>query len=202
MTVWEITHSWANDAAGLTHADDIELDPVASAAFWKQFEGLGSPLQWRTKPRLTAIEHAGGKKRPRADVSPFTSPGLILNARVRDALGDLLLRFGQLLEVDVDGRTEYYYNVTNVLRCLDKEKSRFEAYYVERPVFQERLIPETPVVFVEPELPGRIFVNEGAKSALDKGIAESNIIGMSFRRADVSGLLELGDGGKTMGHSP
>jgi len=188
MSVWEITNSWANDVAGVTHADDIELDAVASAEFWKQFEGFGSPLQWRTKPRLTAIDHGGRKKRPRADVSPFTSPGLIVNARVRDALGDLLTRFGQLLDVDVDGRTEYYYNVTNVLRCLDREKSRFEAYYVEQPVFQERLIPEAPVVFVEPELPGRIFVNEGAKQRLDEGIAENSLIGMSFRRADVSGV--------------
>lgn len=187
MSIWEITSSWANDVAGVTHADDIELDPVASAEFWQQFEGFGSPLQWRTKPRLTAIEHAGRKKRPRADVSPFTSSGLILNARVRDALGEILTHFGQLLEVDVDGRTEYYYNVTNVLGCLDREKSRFEAHYVERPVFQERLIPEMPVLFVEPELPGRIFANEGAKNALDKGIAENNITGMSFRRADVSG---------------
>lgn len=186
MSIWEITNSWANDVAGVTHADDIELDAFASADFWKQFEGLGSPLQWRTKPRLTAIEHAGRKRRPRADVSPFTSSGLIVNAKVRDALGELLTGFGQLLEVDVDGRTEYYYNVTNVLGCLDRAESQFEAYYVERPVFQERLIPETPIVFVEPELPGRIFVNEGAKKILDRGIAENNITGMSFRRADVS----------------
>lgn len=59
MSVWEITNSWANDVAGVTHADDIELDAVASAEFWKQFEGLGSPLQWRTKPRLTAITKRG-----------------------------------------------------------------------------------------------------------------------------------------------
>lgn len=189
MSVWEITNSWANDVAGVTHAVDIELDAVASAGFWKQFEGFGSPLQWRTKPRLTAIEHAGRKMRPRADVSPFTAPGLIVNARVRDALGDLLTRFGQLLEVDVDGRAEYYYNVTNVLGCLDREMSRFEAHYVERPVFKERLIPQAPAVFVEPELPGRIFVNEGAKKALDKSIAENNITGMSFRRADVAVAL-------------
>jgi hypothetical protein len=64
MSVWEITNSWANDVAGVTHADDIELDAVASAEFWKQFEGFGSPLRWHTKPRLTAIEHAGRKKRP------------------------------------------------------------------------------------------------------------------------------------------
>jgi len=47
------------------------------------------------------------------------------------------------------------------------------------------LIPQTPVVFVAPELPGRIFVNEGSKEILDKGIAGNNITGMSFRRASL-----------------
>lgn len=182
MTVWEITNKWANDVGGVTHADDIEFDPVASVEFWRQFEGFGSALQWKARPRLTALEYPGRRKhRPRADVSPFTSPGLIVNAKVHDALGEFLSRFGQLLEVDVDGQIEYYYNVTNVLACLDRERSAVEAYYVERPVFHESLIPETPVVFVEPELRGRIFVNQGAREVLESGIAGSGITGISFQ---------------------
>ena len=182
MTVWEITNAWANDVASLTHAGDIESDPVVSVAFWKQFEGVGSSLQWSTRPRLATIEYEGRRKRrPRADVSPFTSAGLILNAKVHDALGEFLSGFGQLLEVNVEGQIEYYFNVTNVLECLDRERSEKEAHYVERPVFHESLIAEKPVVFVEPELPGRIFVNEGAKKILEKGIAESGIVGMSFK---------------------
>lgn len=185
MTVWEITNKWANDVAGVTHADDIEFDSVGSVEFWRQFEGFGSSLHWSTRPRLTTIEYQGRRKRrPRADVSPFTSPGLIMNAKTRDALGEFLRRFGQLLEVDVDGKTEYYYNVTNVLECLDRERSEKEAHYIERPVFRESLIAETPLIFVEPELPGRIFVNEGAKKILENGIAESGIIGMSFRQRE------------------
>ncbi|MGN6281508.1 MAG: hypothetical protein ACTHNJ_06755 [Frateuria sp.] len=39
------------------------------------------------------------------------------------------------------------------------------------------------------ELSHERFVNEGAKKALDKSIAENNITGMSFRRADVAGAL-------------
>jgi hypothetical protein len=182
MTVWEITNKWANDVAGVTHADDIEFDPVGSVEFWRQFEGFGSSLLWNCRPRLATIEFEGRRKRrPRADVSPFTSPGLVVNAKVRGALGEFLSQFGQLLEVDVDGQVEYYYNVTNVLECLDRERSEKEGYYVERPVFHEGLIADTPVIFVEPELPGRIFVNDSAKGILDNGIAESGIIGMSFR---------------------
>lgn len=182
MTVWEITNKWANDVAGVTHADDIEFDPVRSVEFWRQFEGFGSSLLWSTRPRLAAIEDQGRRKRrPRADVSPFTSPGLIVNAKVHDALGEFLRRFGQLLEVDVDGQTEYYYNVTNVLECLDRERSEKEAHYIEHPVFHESLVAESPVVFVEPELPGRIFVNDSARKILEDAIAESGIIGMSFK---------------------
>lgn len=185
MSVWEITNKWTNDVAGLTHADDIEFDATRSAEFWKQFEGHGSPLHWASKPRLTTIEYEERKKRrPRADVSPFTSPGLIVNAKVHSALGEFLGQFGQLLEVDVDGQVEYYYNVTNVLECLDREHSEIEAYYVEKPVFHEHLIPTAPTVFVDPELTARIFVNEAAKAALEKAIAENGIIGISFKRWD------------------
>jgi hypothetical protein len=182
MTVWEITNQWANDVASLTHADDIEFDPEQSVQFWKQFEGFGSLLQWKSAPRLTTVENEGRRKRrPRADVSPFTSPGLVLNAKVHGALGAFLSEFGQLLEVDVDGQIEYYYNVTKVLECLDRGNSKIEAYYVEQPAFHEHLIPASPTVFVEPQLAGRIFVNEAAKAVLEKGIAESGITGMSFR---------------------
>ena len=182
MTVWEITNRWVSDVAGVTHADDIEFDPMGSFAFWSQFEGLGSSLQWNTRPRLATIEYEGRRKRrPRADVSPFASPGLIVNAKVHDALGEILSRFGQLLEVDVDEQIEYYYNATNMLDCLDRESSEVEAYYVERPVFHENLIPPSPVIFVERALAGRIFVNEGAKKILENGIAETGITGMSFQ---------------------
>lgn len=73
MTVWEITNKWANEVAGVTHADDIEFDSVLGVEFWKQFEGFGFPLPWNTRPRLATIEYEGRRKRrPRTDVGPFT----------------------------------------------------------------------------------------------------------------------------------
>ena len=96
-------------------------------------------------------------------------------------MGSFLQRFGQLLEVDVDGRVEYFYNVTNVLECLDRENSEIEGSYVERPAFRVQLVPDAPTVFVEPELAGRIFVNEAAKKILEAGMVENGIVRMSFR---------------------
>ena len=184
MTVWEIKNKWMNDVAGVGPDPRSEFDPDKNVAFWKQFEGDfdGQPLHWSKRPKLVIIKEEGRKKPlPRADISPFTAAGLIINEKARNALGDVLAQFGQILEVDVAGQTEYYYNVTNIIQCLDREHSEMSGAYVEVPVFQEQLVPVAPAVFIEPAMSARIFVNDTAKTLLEERIAASKIIGMSFR---------------------
>lgn len=184
MTVWEVTNKWMNDVAGVGPDRRLEFDPDKHVAFWKQFEGDfdGQPLHWSTPPKLAILEDEDRKKPlPRADISPFTASGLIINQKARDALGDVLGQFGQLLEVDVAGQPEYYYNVTKIVDCLDHERSELVVGYVRVPVFQEQLVPTEPTIFREPSVATRIFVNEAAKSMLAERIAANKIIGMSFK---------------------
>jgi hypothetical protein len=184
MPVWEITNKWMNDVAAVGPDPRSEFDPDNNVAFWRQFEGdsAGKPLRWSQRPKLIiGKESNGAKPLPRADISPFTAPGLIVNEKARHALGDILGAFGQFLEVDVAGQTEYYYNVTTVIECLDREHSDMSGAYVEAPVFHEHLVPESPTVFVEPVMFGRLFVNEGAKIRLDERIAANQLVGMSFK---------------------
>jgi hypothetical protein len=184
MTVWEITNKWMNDVASVGPDPRSEFDPDKSVAFWQQFEGesAGQPLHWSQRPRLVVVQEEGRKKPlPRADISPFTAPGLVINDKARNALGDVLQPFGQILDVEVAGQAEYYYNVTNVVQCLDRERSEMSGAFVETPVFHEHLVPATPTVFLEPSMFGRIFVNEEAKTELDARIASNKLIGMSFK---------------------
>jgi hypothetical protein len=174
MTIWEITNRWLNDVASYTPLNDGMLDP------WLQFGDGGTFLHWSKRPRLTLCEEEDSKPRPLGDVTSMMAPGPVLNAKAYTALSDFLGKFGQLLEVDIDGRTEYYYNVTNVISALNRERSEFEISYVPKPVFRKSLIPDTPCVFVDPELPVRIFVNDPAKIELESRIAQHKLIGMSF----------------------
>lgn len=171
----------------MPHADDIEFDPWKSVEFWNLFDANGSALYWSSRPKLTVIVDEGRKQRlPRADGSPFTAEGLVFNARARDALGDFLVQFGQLLELDVDGGVEYYYNVTHVLACLDHERLTIEAGYVEKAVFRKSVMPDDLVLFIEPSITARIFVNDAAKAALEARIARHSLIGMSFAPRNVA----------------
>ena len=184
MTVWEITNKWMNDVAAVGPDPRSEFDPDKNVAFWEQFEGAtsGQPLHWSVRPKLVITMEEGRKKPlPRADISPFTAPGLVINEKARSALGDVLGQFGQILEIDVAGQAEYYYNVTNIVPSLDREHSEMSGAYAEVPVFHEHLIPKAPTIFVEPSMFGRIFVNDEAKSMLEERIAASGIIGMSFK---------------------
>ena len=192
MTVWEITNKWMNDVAWVGPPPWTEFDVDQTAAVWKPFEPdvEGQPLHWTTRPKLVVLPEEGRKKRkPRADISPFTAPGpgLIINQKARDTFGDFLAQFGQLLEVDVDGEIEYYYNATNVIDCLDHEHSEVSAGYVDVPVFHGNRVPFEPTIFIEPTVTSRIFVNDAAKAILEERIAASKLVGMSFKAWRSSG---------------
>lgn len=184
MTVWEIKNKWINDVAMVGPDEVSEFDPDKNVGFWEQFEGefQGQPLHWSKRPKLVVLKQEGRKKPlPRADISPFTAPGLIINQKARNALGDVIGQFGQILEVEVAGETEYYYNVTNIIDCLDHERSEMPAGYVRVPVFREQRVPAEPTIFREPAVASRIFVNDAAKGMLEERIAANKIIGMSFK---------------------
>jgi hypothetical protein len=177
MSVWEVTNKWMNSVASYVRTPEDMNNPN----FRKQFGMGGTPLKWVKRPRFTVKVEKGNKRpKPRADVNTINAPGPVLNARARDVLGDFLTQFGQLLEVEVDGQVEYYYNVTHVIPGLDHEHSKIEVGYVDKAVFKKSAIPSAPAVFVDPAVVSRIFVNDAAKAELEARMAKHNIIGMSF----------------------
>ena len=181
MAIWEITND-AIDKASMLVATEADR---ANLHFWDQFGGDGSPIHWSRPPKLQPfIDKKRTKPKPRADISPFRPGSLALNARARDALCEFLGQFGQLLEIDVLGDVEYYYNVTNVIDCIDLDRSEvLPGGFVRKPAFRESLIPGDAAVFKDARHPSSIYVNDAGKSELERRIAESGITGMSFRQA-------------------
>ncbi|HET7329896.1 hypothetical protein [Dyella sp.] len=181
MSVWEITNRLTNDVAMLVMTAEDRQDPKSG----KEFDVNGVPMRWRRRPALDLYIARGRKKpKPRADLSPFRPGALVLNAKARDALGDFLGQFGQLLELDVAGQVEYFYNVTNIQPCIDRDRSEKRPEgSIAKEMFSESAVPSTPAVFKDP-LTARtsIYVNDGAKAILEQRIAEFGITGMDFAR--------------------
>lgn len=182
MTIWEIATDSIDKASMLV----VTEGDRANLHFWDQFGGDGSPIRWSKPPKLQPfVDKKRSKQKPRADISPFRPGGLALSAKARDALGDFLGQFGQLLEIDVLGQVEYYYNITNVIGCIDHDRSEIlPGGFMKRPAFNDSSIPTEAAVFKDATHRSSIYVNAAAKSELEKRIARSGITGISFRKGD------------------
>lgn len=180
MNVWQIK----NDLIGKVAMLVATQEDGHSREFWEHFEGDGSSLHWTSRPKLAVfIDKRSKKPKPRADISPFTGDGLIINSKARDALGDFLSQFGQLLEVDVEGQVEYYYNVTNVIHCVDEARSeKLPEGTIDKPAFIDKSIPKQASLFIDPSTVMDIYVNDAGKAELESRIKQAGIKGMSFEQ--------------------
>lgn len=181
MTVWEIVNGRVNDVAGV----GIPLAEQANLRWWRKFGGDGTALHWQRRPKLDLLIARGrAQPKPRADLSPFMPGALVLNAKARDALGGFLVKFGQLLEVDVQGQVEFFYNVTNVVSCIDGDRSaRRPEGTIASEVFDAASVPGEATVFKDPLNLGKIYVNDAGKQVLDGLVAAHGVTGLDFRRA-------------------
>lgn len=178
MTVWELRNAGVNDHAVLVlpvEDEDIDTDKV--------FGGDGSALAWRRKRRLDVfVDKRRKKPKPRADVSAFLPGALVLNERARAALGDFLQRFGQLLPLTVDEQPEYFYNVTNLVRCIDTGRSqKYPEGTIAKEAFDAQALPGDAAVFKDPATaPVRIYVNDAGRATLQGLIDGAQLSGLEM----------------------
>ena len=180
MSVWEIFNDRINDVATLV----IPVAEQDNLRWWDKFGGDGSILKWRLPPKLELLVGRGRRKpKPRGDLSPFMPGALVLNAKAHDALGEFLAEFGQFLKLSVEGQTEYFYNVTTILPCIDPKLSeRRPEGTIAREVFDMSVVPNAPAVFKDRLNLGKIYVNAAGKAVLEPLLAAHQISGMSFRQ--------------------
>ena len=178
MTVWELRNANVNDFAILVlPVEDEEIDAD------KVFGGTGAPLKWRKKRQLDIfVEPRRKTAKPRADVSAFMPGALVLNERAVSVLGRFFEAFGQLLPVIVGGQEEYFYNVTNVVRCVDVGRSQKRPEgTIAKEAFDEACVPTGAAIFKDPSTaPVRIYVNEAGKDLLSALIAGARLTGVEM----------------------
>jgi hypothetical protein len=147
------------------------------------FETSGVSLSWSRKPKVEVFVEPGKKKpKPLADVSALTPGALVMNDKAKMALAPFLSRFGQFLEMDCAGESRWFYNVTNLIPCIDEARSvKRPSGSIVKEEFIEDRVPVDAAVFKDPLTAAAVlYVNEAGKAALEAIITEAAIVGMAF----------------------
>jgi hypothetical protein len=183
MIVWQLTTGLSDQVATLVipQADQ-------SLSVMKRFVSDGSMLTWRKPPRLERSDDKRKKPKPLGDLGPFLPGSLVLSERAHEALGPFLSRFGQLLQLEVDGVTHWFYNVTHVVSCIDRDRSEQRAGgTIGKEAFIDASVPVEAAVFKDPATArARIYVNEPGKQALEGAASQAGIRGLKFLRAGLA----------------
>ncbi len=186
MTVWELFYDGLDDYAGLVPVEmGLELLDIIGAD--------GRPKQWVTRPKVAPyIEKRKKKAKPRADFSYLIGGSIVLNEKAYLAMQDFLLPFGQLLELDCNGEVEYFYNVTNILPCVDYERSVKKGTSVVEEVFLDNVIPEEPMIFKDLLTAGtRTYANQAGREKFEQLAAAAGLFGACFVEAGKEPIAQL-----------
>ena len=105
-----------------------------------------------------------------------------MSSRALDVLGPFLGRFGQLLEVQTAGGAEFrhLYNVTQLVKCVDPERSEKSASgAVRSEVFYDLNVPRSAAVFKDPLTAGvRIYTNDPGRELIERLASEAGLTGI------------------------
>jgi len=176
VNVWELRSGRVDAFAPLvmTTADRVRASLLIAD---------GRPKEWNQPPAVEfLVEKRSKKQLPRADVPALVPGALALTEKAKDALGPLLSKFGQLLELDCQDTPAWYFNVTNVIDCIDRESSvRREDGSIAGEAFFADKVPSEACVFKDPaKARSRIYVNRAAKEAIEKIVAEAGLTGLEI----------------------
>jgi hypothetical protein len=174
--VWELKAGSVNDFAPLVFASERD---AASG----MFDVSGAPLAWGKKPKVEVFVESGKKKpKPQADISALTPGALAMNDKAKEALEPFLGQFGQFLELECDGERRWFYNVTNVVPCIDIANSaKKPSGAILKETFLADKVPAGEVVFKDPvTAPASLYVTNAGKSVLEKLAAEAGITGLAL----------------------
>ena len=176
LTVWELKAGAVNDFAPLVFVSERD-------AASRMFDISGQPLKWSKKPKVEVfVEPGKSKPKPQADISALTPGALAMNSKAKAVLEPLLAQFGEFLEMDCRGEPRWFYNVTNVVPCIDLSRSiRKPSGAISKEEFFEVKVPAGKVVFKDPlTAPASLYVTDAGKLALERLVAEAGLTGVAI----------------------
>jgi hypothetical protein len=177
---WELTSGGDNNFATLMCQNEDDV--------WNNFFATdGKPLHWAKVPMVLPVINKKRKKQlPVPDIAWLLPGTIILGQKAYSVLKDFLPQFGQLLALDCAGEASYFYNVTNIVSCIDFDRSEKSSTgkSILKAEFRQEAIPQDVQIFKDPlTASGRIYLTQAAKDALEKLIAENGLTGLRFFEA-------------------
>ena len=172
--IWELRCAKINSFSPLVIVDDADIRAG-------MFAVDGSPKDWTHRPAVDFfVEPRKKKQRPRANVIHLKLGALVLDAKAKLALGSFLSKFGQLLELHLGGDVLWFYNVTNVVPCLDEANSeRDETGMIMAEAFDESRVPKEAAVFKDPKMGViRIYVNDAGRAEIERLASDAGLTGI------------------------
>lgn len=178
MHIWKLKSGLNNELNSFVYVDE---DDICNEIFVSD----GTPKNWPTPPKIQPfVEKRKKKQKPLGDINYLLSGSVVLNEKAYSALKDFLAPFGQLLEMDCQGEKHYYYNVTNMIPCIDFDRSETEGGAVIKEVFLSDAVPKNIQVFKEPYRKRvDIYLNDPAKDTLEKLISDAGLTGAQIVKA-------------------
>ncbi len=178
MTIWKFKAGYSNDFNAFTLPDNSDLKHAT-------FIADGTSKNWPVPPKIQpGIEKKKKDQKPLGDINYIAPGSVVLNEKAYAVLKSFLSPFGQFLEMDALGETHYFYNVTNVIACIDFDSSETEDGKVMKEVFLPDATPKDAQVFKEPHKKRtEIYLSEAAKDILEKLIADAGLTGAQIMKA-------------------
>ena len=146
-------------------------------------DAAGAQLAWTKRPKVEVfIEPDRKKPKPQADISALTPGAIAMNDKAKAALGEFLSQFGQFLEMGCGTESRWFYNVTNLVSCIDEAHStKRPSGAIAKEAFTEEKVPVAAAVFKDPlTAAASIYVNETGKNVLEELISVAGIVGAVF----------------------
>jgi hypothetical protein len=183
MQIW----NWNGAANGFTTLLPVRDEDILTGVFTAD----GTPKAWDTRPQVVpGIERIKKKQHPLGDLSFVMGASVVLNEKAYAALKGFLDPFGQFLELDMIDETGigggdqrlYFYNVTNVIPCIDFDRSETEGKKVIKPAFVTSALPTGAQVFKDPlRKKMDIYLTDAAHAELAAAIARAGLRGSTFK---------------------
>jgi hypothetical protein len=182
MQVWK----WNGASNDFTTLLPVRDEDLLSGVF----SADGTLKTWAKPPEVRpGIEKHAKDQRPLGDLSFVMGGSVVLNAKAYAALGEFLGAFGQFLQMDLLDGTRmaggkqplYFYNVTNVITCIDFARSHTEGKKVIEPFFVPGSVPAGAQVFKDPlRKKADIYLNEPAHVQLTALIEGAGLLGSTM----------------------
>jgi len=171
--IWELRCAKINSFAPL-----VLLDREDSRS--GMLDTKGAVQDWKHRPAVEFFAEPKKKPQPRANVIHLKPGALVLDAKAKLALGSFLSKFGQLLELHHGGETLWFYNVTNIVPCLDEANSQKDKRgMIKAEAFDESKVPEEAAVFKDPKMGViRIYVNDAGRAEIERLASDAGLTGI------------------------